>query len=370
MAEKQAPALAIAGLSMRYQPAAPWVLQSLDFTVEKGEFVVILGPSGSGKSTLLRLIAGFEAPTRGSISLGGRQVAAGGDPHIVPPEARGIGYVFQSYALWPHKTIAENIAFPLEMKRLPRSAIRRQVDDVMTRLGINELERRYPAQLSGGQRQRAALARALIGSPGLLIMDEPLSSLDVSLRRSIQRELLDLRAQWQPTVLYVTHDQEEAMRLADRIIVLHAGRIEQQGTAAELYHSPRNAFVAAFFGSASFLDGVVVDTAADRCLVAVPGLPTVINARSAGCPARGSGASVLLRPNWFRLPADAKPPTDGNGFNAVVSHMEFLGQHTAYRFNWRGAEISVVETRAPRFSIGDTVQLSVEDAWSIPSTAN
>lgn len=366
MTTEQVPALSISNLSMQYHPASPWVLKDLDFMVKKGEFVVILGPSGSGKSTLLRLIAGFEIPARGSIRLNGKQVAAAGDPCVVPPEARGIGYVFQAYALWPHKTVAQNIAFPLEMRHLAQLDIRRQVADVMEKLGISALERRYPAQLSGGQRQRVALARALIGSPGLLIMDEPLSSLDVSLRRSIQRELLDLRAQWQPTVLYVTHDQEEAMRLADRIIVLHAGRIQQQGTAAELYHSPRNAFVAQFFGAASFFDGVVVDASAGCCQVAIPGMATTINTRSSNRLATGSSASVLLRPNWLRLLSGSEQTTAAGGFSAVVSHLEFLGQHTSYRFSWRDSEFSVIESRAPRFRVGEAVQLTVEDAWSIP----
>jgi ABC-type Fe3+/spermidine/putrescine transport system ATPase subunit len=274
--------------------------------------------------------------------------------------------VFQSYALWPHKTVAQNIAFPLEMKHLPQLDIRRQVIDTMAKLGISALERRYPAQLSGGQRQRVALARALVGSPSLLIMDEPLSSLDVSLRRSIQRELLDLREQWRPTVLYVTHDQEEAMRLADRIIVLHEGIIQQQGTAAELYHSPQNTFVADFFGASSFLNGVVVESSANRCQVVVSGMEGVINARSADCLARGSRASILLRPNWFRLPLDLEQGATEDGFNAIVSHMEFLGQHTSYRFSWRGSELSVVESRSPRFNIGDAVHLTLDDAWSIP----
>ena len=363
-------ALSITNLSMRYQHNSPWVLTNLNFSVAKGEFVVILGPSGSGKSTLLRLIAGFESPTQGTIRIGGNQVAEAGDSRIIPPENRGIGYVFQSFALWPHKTVAQNIAFPLEMKHIPPLDIQQRVANAMEKLGISDLGRRYSAQLSGGQRQRVALARALIGSPSLLIMDEPLSSLDVSLRRSIQRELLDLREQWQPTVLYVTHDQEEAMRLADRIIVLHEGVIQQQGTAAELYHSPCNAFVADFFGASSFLEGVVVDSSDSCCQVVVPGMPGVIHARSSSCQAKGSRSSLLLRPSWFRLLRDSEPTAEGDGFIAVVSHTEFLGQHTSYRFSWRGREIGVIESKAPRFRIGEAVRLTLEDAWSIPCASN
>lgn len=218
-------------------------VDGVDLDVRDGEFLVLLGSSGSGKSTLMRTIAGLERPTSGDIHIGG-QLA-----NDLPPKARNIAMVFQSYALYPHKTVYKNIAFPLETVRVSREQIRSHIDWATQLLGINHLLDRKPSALSGGERQRVALARALVRSPALFLLDEPLSNLDAKLRHSARRELRNVHEQTGVTTIYVTHDQIEAMGLGERVAVMNHGRIEQIGTPEAIYHEPANTFVAQFMGS-------------------------------------------------------------------------------------------------------------------------
>ncbi len=219
------------------------VIPPLDLTIEDGEFTVFVGPSGCGKSTLLRLIAGLEDITSGKISIDGS------DATNIPPAKRGLAMVFQSYALYPHMSVRKNIAFPLRMAKMDRAEIDRRVDNAASVLNLSDYIDRRPGQLSGGQRQRVAIGRAIVREPAAFLFDEPLSNLDAALRVGMRLEISELHKRLQTTMIYVTHDQVEAMTMADRIVVLRAGYVEQVGSPLELYHRPRNIFVAGFIGS-------------------------------------------------------------------------------------------------------------------------
>jgi len=223
------------------------VIHSTELSVFEGEFLTLLGPSGCGKTTLLRMIAGFEAPTKGDIFLMGQNIT-----HL-PPYKRDMNMVFQHYALFPHMTVEENILFGLKMKGISPSEQKRRLEEVLELTQLQELKKRKPMQLSGGQQQRVAIARAIVNQPKVLLLDEPLGALDYQLRRGLQMELKNLQKRLGITFLYVTHDQEEAMTMSDRIIVLNRGRIEQTGTPQEIYHSPNNMFVATFIGENNIL---------------------------------------------------------------------------------------------------------------------
>jgi multiple sugar transport system ATP-binding protein len=219
------------------------IIPKIDLTIEDGEFVVFVGPSGCGKSTLLRLIAGLEDTTTGSIEIDGKDVTD------LAPAKRGLAMVFQSYALYPHMTVRNNIAFPLKMSKAPRDVAEKKVNDAARILNLTDYLDRKPGQLSGGQRQRVAIGRAIVREPSAFLFDEPLSNLDAALRGTMRLEISELHQQLKTTMIYVTHDQVEAMTMADKIVVLNAGRIEQVGSPLDLYHKPRNLFVAGFIGS-------------------------------------------------------------------------------------------------------------------------
>jgi len=221
------------------------------------EFVTFLGPSGCGKTTMLRMIAGFEKPTSGEISIDDRVVSSAKD--FVPPEKRGIGMVFQSYAVWPHMTVFENVAYPLKIARLPKVEIKTKVENILEAVHLDQYAERIPSQLSGGQQQRVALGRALVSEPRLLLLDEPLSNLDAKLRESMRFEIKDIQKRFGITVVYVTHDQAEAMAMSDRIIVLNRGLIQQVAGPTEIYRNPANQFVADFVGKVNFFNGIVAD---------------------------------------------------------------------------------------------------------------
>jgi spermidine/putrescine transport system ATP-binding protein len=227
------------------------VVCAVDLTVEKGEFLTFLGPSGCGKTTTLRMIGGFELPTSGVILLGGRDV---GD---LPPYRRDVNTVFQSYALFPHMTVAENVAYGLEQKRLPKAEIRRRVEDALAMVRMAALGPRRPQELSGGQQQRVAVARAIVNNPSVLLLDEPLGALDLKLRKEMQVELKQLQRRLGLTFIYVTHDQEEALTMSDRIAVMNGGKLEQVATPVEIYDRPRTRFVAGFVGETNLLSGTV-----------------------------------------------------------------------------------------------------------------
>ena len=233
------------------------VLREFSATFRDGEFITLLGPSGCGKTTMLRIIAGFEKPTRGEVYIDGTLVSGG--KTFVPPEKRGIGMVFQSYAVWPHMNVFDNVAYPLTIRHVSRAEIKTSVERVLGIVHLSQYAERFPNQLSGGQQQRVALARALVAEPKLLLLDEPLSNLDAKLRESMRFEIKEIQRKLGITVVYVTHDQTEAMAMSDRIFLINRGDIQQCGTPQEIYNSPVNQFVADFLGNVDFFKGEARD---------------------------------------------------------------------------------------------------------------
>ena len=233
------------------------VLREFSATFRDGEFITLLGPSGCGKTTMLRIIAGFEKPTRGEVYIDGTLVSGG--KTFVPPEKRGIGMVFQSYAVWPHMNVFDNVAYPLTIRHVSKAEIKTSVERVLGIVHLSQYAERFPNQLSGGQQQRVALARALVAEPKLLLLDEPLSNLDAKLRESMRFEIKEIQRKLGITVVYVTHDQTEAMAMSDRIFLINRGDIQQCGTPQEIYNSPVNQFVADFLGNVDFFKGEARD---------------------------------------------------------------------------------------------------------------
>ena len=233
------------------------VLKSFNETFKDGEFITLLGPSGCGKTTMLRIIAGFEKPTSGELYIDDRLVSGG--KTFVPPEKRSIGMVFQSYAVWPHMNVFDNVAYPLAIRKAPKAEIRASLEKVLGVVHLSQYADRFPNQLSGGQQQRVALARALVAAPKLLLLDEPLSNLDAKLRESMRFEIKEIQRELGITVVYVTHDQTEAMAMSDRIFLINRGVVQQSGTPQEIYNTPANQFVADFLGKVDFFKGEVKD---------------------------------------------------------------------------------------------------------------
>ena len=276
--------------------------------IRKGEFISFLGPSGSGKTTTLSMVAGLTEPTSGKIILDGKDVTK------LPPYSRNLGMVFQSYALFPHMTIRQNLAFPLETRRLPKAEISKQVGEALELVGLPDVASRYPKQLSGGQQQRVALARALIYRPPVLLMDEPLGALDKKLRMQMQFEIKKLHREISTTILYVTHDQEEALTMSDRVVVFNRGRLEQVGTPNALYESPASKFVADFIGTTTLLEGRVIEANCDICAISVGEL--TVMGRGGDSLAAGEQVAISIRPERIRR---ISPEAIGNG--AVLGHI-------------------------------------------------
>jgi iron(III) transport system ATP-binding protein len=254
-------------LSYGTGPAANHILKGVSMELRRGEVVALLGPSGSGKTTLLRAVAGLESPHSGSIHIGERPVFDGARRFEIPAEVRGLGLVFQSYALWPHKTVQENVGYPLTLRKAAKDEIARRVKEVLAQLGLGHLGERFPHQLSGGQQQRVAIARALVYNPPVILLDEPLSNLDAKLREEARAFLRELIVRLGLSALMVTHDQAEAMAISDRILLLNNGKIEQQGTPQSMYQTPDSLFVAEFMGSNNKLDVNVVAQEGDQLTV-------------------------------------------------------------------------------------------------------
>jgi iron(III) transport system ATP-binding protein len=292
-------------------------VRTLSLDVGDREFVTLLGPSGCGKTTLLRLIAGFMAPDAGAIHVGAATLSTPG--HVVPPEKRGMGMVFQNYAVWPHKTVAQNVAFGLEVRRVTRAEVATRVGRVLELVNLGGLDRRYPNELSGGQQQRVALARSLVVEPQILLLDEPLSNLDARLRERMRWELKELQRRTGITFVYVTHDQSEAMALSDRIAVLHQGEVMQCGAPREVYARPANKIVADFMGLVNLIPARVMRAAGDASVVAIGGNHPVTVALPPGA-AVGQAVLVAARPESVRLGAAG----DGT-VPAGVTEVTYLG---------------------------------------------
>jgi putative spermidine/putrescine transport system ATP-binding protein len=296
-------------------------VDDVSLAVREGEFFSLLGPSGCGKTTTLRLVAGFEEPTRGGLSIRGRDVTH------VPPHRRDTGMVFQSYALFPHRTVFENVAFGLRMRRVPRPEIARRVAAALRLVELEGLGDRRPAQLSGGQQQRVALARAIVIEPSVLLCDEPLGALDKKLRQAMQFELKQLQKKIRITLLYVTHDQEEALTMSDRVAVMDRGRVVQVGPPREIYERPATRFVSDFIGDSNLLEGRAERVEGGQAwLVAADG--TRLCAPGGGVAA-GESLTVAVRPEKVRLLTDAGAPA--NVFAGTVESVNFQGDATLYR---------------------------------------
>jgi spermidine/putrescine ABC transporter ATP-binding subunit len=312
-------------------------VDDISATIGPGSFFTLLGPSGSGKTTTLMMVAGFVHPTRGEIFVDGAPVAT------LPPQRRDLGMVFQNYAVFPHLTVFENIAFPLQVRKVPAAEIRRRVGEMLELVRLRGYDERLPRQLSGGEQQRVALARAVVFRPRVLLMDEPLGALDKKLREHMQLELKQIQRHLHVTVIYVTHDQGEALTMSDRVAVMNRGRIEQVGSPAELYEGPANRFVADFLGESNFLEGVVVKPAeAGRYLVRARG----------GLEFRGVGAAPLreaqavtaaVRPE--KIVVVGGPAADQNSCKGKVEEIIYAGDATRYRVGVGAAGILTVKTQ-------------------------
>ena len=362
------PALALEGLRKRFGDFT--AVDGVDLEVPRGEFITLLGPSGSGKTTTLRMIAGFMIPDGGSIRIAGDEMTR------VPAHRRDVGMVFQNYALFPHMTAAQNIAFPLQMRHVPRQEQQQRVDEALDLVKLATFGDRYPRQLSGGQQQRIALARAIVFRPRLLLMDEPLGALDKKLREALQLEILRISRQLGATVVYVTHDQEEALVMSDRIAIFDKGRIQQLGTGEDLYERPNSMFVADFVGESNMLrgrlerdgDGTWLQRGSWRWRVD----PAV--ASSTGVP-DGGPAALVVRPEHLRVVATDAPRDGANAVDAAVTEILYLGPTRKIELALPDGVAAVVREPAGTagdWRPGDQVRLewSVDRAVVVPDPAD
>ena len=328
-------------------------LDGVSLDVEKGEFIAILGPSGCGKTTLLRIVGGFLEPTAGRVSLDGSVLSEPG--RVTPVEERNLGMVFQSFALWPHMTVREHVEFPLKSKRWKSmDAMRRRqvVDEALSAMRIEALADRLPSELSGGQRQRVALARAIVAKPALLLMDEPLSALDAELKMSMRSEIQNIHAMTGATVLYVTHDQSEALSMADRIVVMKGGRIEQVGTPEEMYRHPQTRFVATFVSKANLVHG----SWAGRRFTTFDG--GIVMREDPSDPVAESFKREGLYPV---RPEDFELCGDGDGLECTIEHRQYEGRTVRYIVRCGSDVFTVVAPASDSHEPGQAVRLRLRD---------
>ncbi len=323
-----------------------------DFSVDikDGEFVSILGPSGCGKTTMLRMIAGFERATSGNIYIGDKLVSSSEKNTFVPPEKRDIGMVFQSYAVWPHMTVFENIAYPLKIKKVAKEQIKTRVEEVLEMVHLEPYAQRYPHQLSGGQQQRVALGRALVAEPALLLLDEPLSNLDAKLRESMRFEIKALQEKTGVTVVYVTHDQAEAMAMSDKVVVMHSGSIQQIAHPIQVYENPANHIVADFIGLVNFIDGMI-----ENATVRIHGLDLQVPKEYSHLAGE---VVVAVRPESITISEVAAP----NAVQGKLAFKVYLGDSVDYRVQIGNKEIRIINKadHFEEFAVGKDVYISFD----------
>ncbi|MGE0007061.1 MAG: ABC transporter ATP-binding protein [Parvibaculaceae bacterium] len=342
------------------------VVKGLDLDIHEGEFLTMLGPSGSGKTSCLMMLAGFEAISGGEVFLAGKKL------NDLSPQSRGIGMVFQNYALFPHMTVEENLAFPLKVRKLSGAEVKQRVSEVLAMVKLTGFEKRRPMQLSGGQQQRVAVARALIYKPKIVLMDEPLGALDKKLREEMQLEIKRLHHQLGLTVVYVTHDQSEALTMSDRIAVFHDGELQQVAAPEDLYERPANFFVAQFIGENNALAGVVEKVEGAHCRVRLDrGRGDAVTAIPVGVRA-GDAVTVAIRPENVIMAEAAEPYS--NSVTGRVEELIYLGDHLRVRFSVPGqsdffAKVSKHQTEL-RVRQGETIRLgwNAESARAFPVT--
>jgi iron(III) transport system ATP-binding protein len=357
--------VSISGLVKQFGGAT--AVEHLDLDIAPGEFVTLLGPSGCGKTTTLRCLAGLEVPTRGDISIGDRVVFSSGRSVFVPPDKRDIGMVFQSYGLWPHMTVGGNVGYPLKLAKVGKAEARRQVGDMLGRVGLAERIDQMAAALSGGQQQRVALARAMVSRPTLMLFDEPLSNLDAKLRLSMRAQIRELHDALGTTSVYVTHDQEEAIALADRVVVMNSGRIEQVGSPRELYTAPASSFVADFMGFQNILEGTVGDVLAGGFVVGVTGSQAAVRVAGAAPGPVGTPVAVAFRASHVCVNAERSP--DASRLSGRVKASTYLGSCMRVLVDLGGALVraQVDESELHRFGPGE-LEPGHEVSLSLPAT--
>jgi spermidine/putrescine transport system ATP-binding protein len=352
MTDPQEPAVVIQDVVKRYDNVT--AVDGVSMRIERGEFFSLLGPSGCGKTTLLRCIAGFIAPDEGRILLEGKDVSG------VPPHRRPSNMVFQDYALFPHLTVAKNVAFGLEEERLPKAEIATRVEEALAIVQLGSLAKRRPSQLSGGQQQRVALARALIKRPVVLLLDEPLGALDLKLRKAMQFELKQIQREVGITFVYVTHDQDEALTMSDRIAVMNGGRCEQLDTPENIYERPASRFVADFIGEANLVPAEVADVGTDDVGI-VLGSGTAMRVTRNGRPVGvGERPTLLIRPEQVRITAE-EPVDGGCHAMAVLIESAYQGSHIRYVLELDGGDRIVADVprdARPDVHPGDRVWVS------------
>lgn len=337
------------------------VLKGVSMELKRGEVVSLLGPSGSGKTTLLRAVAGLEKPTAGRITIGNNVVYDGSPRSEIPAEERNLGLVFQSYALWPHKTVFDNVAYPLKLRKVASGEIKQRVQSVLEQLGLGHLGNRHPHQLSGGQQQRVAIGRALVYNPPVILLDEPLSNLDAKLREEARVFLRELIIKLGLSALMVTHDQNEAMAISDRILLLNNGVIEQQGTPQEMYGNPATLFAAEFMGSNNRLHGKV--TALEDGRARVEGASWALWGRAGEGASVGQPATAVIRVERLRL--DCSP--QDNSLELPLLTSMYLGDRWEYLFRTEGDDFAI---RAYGTALRDAehchLTLPADDVWIFP----
>ncbi|MDJ0390561.1 ABC transporter ATP-binding protein [Roseomonas sp. E05] len=348
------PRLTLKGLSKAYGPLR--VVDDVDLTLQEGEFVCLLGPSGCGKTTTLRMIAGFIEPTAGSISMDGEVLSM--PSAVLPPERRRMSMIFQSYAIWPNMTVAENVAFGLKLQKLPAAQVRMRTSEILEVVQMGHLADRYPAELSGGQQQRVALARAIVVKPAVLLLDEPLSNLDANLREEMRFEIRRLHDEFRITTVYVTHDQAEAMATADRIAVMSAGRIEQVDAPHLIYTQPRTRFVAAFIGRTNLLEGRLANGE-----IGLDGF--TLRAAQLGQEVPEAARPILLsvRPQAMSLYRSQPQLRDGRPLlPATVAQRTYLGESWDYvvRPQESGLQLRVTAPPLQVHEVGEQVWLELD----------
>ena len=328
------------------------VVKNLNLNIAKGEFVTMLGPSGSGKTTTLMMLAGFEAPTNGEIFLENKPISK------IPPYEREIGMVFQNYALFPHMTVQENLSFPLEVRKVSKSDIKDRVNKVLDMVELGQFATRFPAQLSGGQQQRVALARALVFEPRLVLMDEPLGALDKNLREQMQYEIKHIHERISITVVYVTHDQSEALTMSNRIAVFNDGVVQQLSTPDVLYEKPENSFVAQFIGENNRFDGTVNKIDGQYCNVDLDGGGST-KALKVNVDAVGQRTQLSVRPE--RVSVNSSNGSNENKFKGIVKELIYLGDHIRVRLdvcNNKEFIVKIPNEGSISFEEGNSVDLS------------
>ena len=324
------------------------VVHGFDLAVERGEFISLLGPSGCGKTTVLRMIAGFETPSAGTIMIDGRDVT------YKRPAERNVGMVFQAYALFPNMNVADNIAFGMKVAKRPKAEIDQRVAEMLELISLPDLAARYPYQLSGGQQQRVALARALAVKPQVLLLDEPLSALDAKIRVSLREEIRALQRELGITTIFVTHDQEEALSMSDRVVVMHQGRVEQIGTPHAIYNTPKTRFVASFVGTLNMLNAEIKDAATG--LIAVEGQVLRL-ANGLDGTGGATHCTVALRPEALGI---GQPKPGDNALSCIIDDVQFLGAIVRVKARCGTHDISVDtfnQAGQPRWARGDKVEI-------------